>query len=282
MSLFEVVDPVLDLNISCELGPDEASTLATWKFSDFEKWLEVEGKRHGRCDIDNPHLQMKGTTYYWQGELHGPSEYFNLDKTRLSHSFFIEGKKWGPSLFWYASGTLAKELHYKNDLLHGLQRYFSPQGFLRTEISYEAGKANGRLCQFHDEGKLARDVVFKEGLKEGIETFWYLDGSLQIQREFRKGEPCGKSFSWYESGLLAEEIEYLEPAWQFHLRRYNSSGQLLVDGHTLEDFSYEEKKYDDQFNLISHRRCLRDIFGKVVKEESIFIKNNPTTEVSLM
>lgn len=272
MSLFEVVDPVLNLNIRCDLGPDEASNIATWKFGDFEKWLEVDGKRHGRCDIHNPDLQMKGTTYYWQGELHGPSEYFSLENVRLSHSFFIEGKKWGPSLFWYTSGALAKELHYKNDFLHGLQRYFSPQGFLRTEIFYDEGTANGKLYQFHNEGKLAREVIFKGGLKEGVEKLWYLDGSLKIEREFRKGEPCGKSFSWYESGQLAEEIEYLEPAWKFHLRRYSSSGQLLMEGHTFEDFSYEEKKYDDQSNLLSHRRCLRETSGKVVKEESVFTK----------
>lgn len=268
MRSFQILNSRFGCENSFDLGPHDVCDGVVWKENAFEKWLECNGLRHGLCESLN--AGVRSCSYYWNGRLHGPCEHYSVTGQLLSRSFFVEGKREGESLFWHANGTLAKELRYANDQLDGTQLYYAPEGFLKTRLCYEEGKACGLLEHFHQNGSPARKVLFKNGLKEGVEKVWYENGRIQTEREFKNGCPVGISQSWYESGQLAEKIEYLNPSWKFHMRRYSASSRPLYEGLTLEDGSFEEKKFSDQGSLSLHRLCLRDSAGKVTEEKILF------------
>lgn len=265
MSQFQVVDETLALNFSCPLGPVEANEECNWQENEFEKWLSLDGRRHGICYLKTSTL--KAEAFYWQGELHGPSIYYHAKGEKLSQTYFVHGQRWGLAQFWYPSGVLAKQLHYQEDKLEGEQRYYSANSQLKTVVTYKNGKACGLLRHYHSEDRLAREAMFENGLKEGHERTWYLNGQPQSERFFAKGMPQGYSLTWYESGQIAEEMEYLNPSWKFNYKRFRENGELIAEGVSHDDGSFEEKKYASSGNtLIQRRVCLRNEQGKVISE----------------
>jgi antitoxin component YwqK of YwqJK toxin-antitoxin module len=268
MNVFQILDSKLDLDLSIQLGPSEASEEVVWQQEGHERWLSLDNIRHGRCES---HAEgIKGESYYWMGELHGVCSYYNAEGMRLSQCSYIHGKKWGPAYFWYAKGCLARELHYKDDKLEGEQLYYWPEGALRTQIYYKEGRADGFLRHYYASGQMAREAFFESGLKEKEDRTWYENGALQSQRCFQKGAPIGRSLSWYESAQLAQEIEHLSPSWKFHYKRFQASGQQIAEGISHEDGSFEEKKFSSENKLTEHRIVIRDPLGKVLEEKFLF------------
>lgn len=125
-----------------------------------------------------PGGQLRYILYRKSGQLHGPSLFFNEQGDLLSETWFLEGKKMGKVLRYYAGGKLYCIERFVEGVYHLEQEYYYLDGQIKTLISYRMGKLHGKAKLFWPSGMLKREAHFSEGELDSEEKFYNEEGEL--------------------------------------------------------------------------------------------------------
>lgn len=176
----------------------------------------LEDKELGICYHQPFHAEEKevknelfrGVSYYQNGNLHGPSRYYNALGQLISEIWYINGKKEGKSRFYNTLGILLRQSSFKNGLLEGKQFDFFENGFLKSKVAYHNGLTDGEALFYFANGQLRHQAAYKAGKLDGLEQFWDVDGHLIIESDYLHGVPCKISRRWNSHGQLIREVIY--------------------------------------------------------------------------
>jgi antitoxin component YwqK of YwqJK toxin-antitoxin module len=102
------------------------------------------GVQQGPCVILHaPHRPM-AKTFYQDGRLHGPAEYYAVD------------------------GTLVRKTHYRKGKLHGVQEDYYPNGCVCVRASYVDGMLDGQWQRYAQDGQLAERRSYAAGVPVAV------------------------------------------------------------------------------------------------------------------
>lgn len=123
-----------------------------------QAYIEKDGLLDGQCLFFYPSGVIKMELFYCKGELHGPSTFLNEEKSTLSRTWFIRGRRQGKSWCYYPSGSLYSLQQFKDGTWHGKQQYYYPDGKIKTLMNYFHGKLVGVTQLFNPDGQLKREI----------------------------------------------------------------------------------------------------------------------------
>lgn len=192
----------------------------------------------------HPDGKLKLEHYFLNGQLHGPSIFYDAEGNVLVRAWFLHGKQQGKMWTYYSSGSLHSIQQFKEGRWEGKQYYLYPNGIPKSILSYAEGKLNGEVLLFHPYGNLERKLTFHNGKREGMEQLWDEFGMLCIEAHYVNDKPVGMARSWHSNGLLAKEITYDQQSNRIQQKEWNMRGEL-VDPH--------KRHPDDYFDMVSHQ-----------------------------
>ncbi|MES2345408.1 MAG: hypothetical protein V4494_05680 [Chlamydiota bacterium] len=122
---------------------------------------------------------LKEESYYLGELLHGPSSFYNKERTLLVRHWFYQGKRHGKGWQYYPSGKLYSiERHFLGKK-EGKQEYYYEDGTLKTLVYYKQGVLESQSLLFWPDGKCKRESRFKEGKRKGWDRVWLENGLLR-------------------------------------------------------------------------------------------------------
>jgi antitoxin component YwqK of YwqJK toxin-antitoxin module len=169
---------------------------------------------------------FKEVSFYQNGELHGPSRFYDQAGLLLSETWYVKGVKQGKQSSYFAPETPWRILHYKNDCLHGPQWDFYQNSYLKSEVFYQNGWTEGTAVFYFPNGRLKRNVSYRQGKMQGTEKYWDESGNLLLESHYEKGLPCGISRKWYPNGQLARQVTYDERGNVTTLEEWDMQGHV--------------------------------------------------------
>lgn len=113
--------------------------------------------------------------------------YSFYDKTLKGTETFVNGKKEGLSVNYYATGKISQELNYKNDLKNGIWRQYYENGSLKISGTYIAGKRTGVFIVNYPNNKPEWKGSYTDDVKTGKWIHYNPDGTLESEIEFING-----------------------------------------------------------------------------------------------
>lgn len=118
---------------------------------------------HNRVQDFGPNIEVVAS--YKDGVKHGPEFILDAAGRIKTFTFWVDGKKQGPSSKYQHTSTV-DEVNYKNDLMHGLKKMYYQDGVLQMESTYIDGKRDGIERYYDEDGKVVFESTFKDGVKQ--------------------------------------------------------------------------------------------------------------------
>ena len=102
---------------------------------------------------------------------------------------YVNGKKEGRWVSYYANGNIQREGCYKDGKKEGLWIQYWPNGNKRSEATFREGKYTGLYTSYHENGKRCFQGYYNEfqgvpadGTKEGVWNNYEEDGETVCRR----------------------------------------------------------------------------------------------------
>lgn len=143
-------------------------------------------------------------------EIVGESNFYDPDGDLLVSSAYKEGKREGPTKYWYAKGGLSADLYFSRGQYEGAQKTYYPHGGIKSIIPYSQGRLEGEVQLFWPNGAKRRVSHFKDHKRNGKDEIWDEKGTLLLSCEYVDNRPKGIARTWSHEGQLLHEIEYDE------------------------------------------------------------------------
>jgi len=173
---------------------------------------------------------------YKLGEKSGYSIKFSYDNplqpgrpTVISKELYVNGKKEGPSYYYYPTGELKTMVYFRDGKKQGLSREFSKDSTLITVVEYNSN---------------------------------YVVNRERVNRTDTEGRKQGTFREYYENGSVKKEAHYLDNQLHGYYREYNGTGELVTAlrydrGKIVEEIDEDVKElldlkntYDEEGRLI--------------------------------
>jgi antitoxin component YwqK of YwqJK toxin-antitoxin module len=123
----------------------------------------------------------------------GEWKYYHQDsKTIMTTENYSRGKLQGLRTVFYATGKVAEEIFYKNNLKEGLYKKYTEKGILLEESNFKNDIYNGTAVFRDSNGDIASQGQFSKGKKVGIWQF-YQNGKLVKEVNMSLPENFSKS-----------------------------------------------------------------------------------------
>jgi antitoxin component YwqK of YwqJK toxin-antitoxin module len=177
-------------------------------------------------------------------------------KTRkISQWAFSEGKRHGPSLWWYANGKKMREANFTNGDMDGPYLEWAPDGTLRVKEEYQEGRKLAMKTTYYtgnvkkSEGmylfakdiehspddwwncKLVTTVKTGKDEKHGLWTSWFASGQMQLQGRYEHDLQVGKFTWWHSNGQRALEGNFDRGKQDGQWTWWHANGQKSIEGH---------------------------------------------------
>ncbi len=196
--------------------------------------------------------------FHLQGQLYGPSSYYDEEGNLLSRAWFYKGLRQGKARYYYPSGSLASLQRFQEGKWDGLQEYYYENGNLKSLIPYKQGRLHGEVLLYFENGSLHRKLQFKEEMREGIDILWDKTGAQIIEAHYADDKPIKTARVWYPNGNIAREVIYEPDTNQITIRKWTRKGKPL---------SPETLKKDDYFDSVTKQTSLlTDSIEKVYED----------------
>ena len=117
----------------------------------------------------------------------------------------VQREYWKKYILW-GTGNLKKETLYKNGKKEGPTKYWYKSGKIKGERHFKNGKEDGLLKWWYESGKKMAIEHYKDGEKDGLATWWYENGKKMKDEHYKVGIKNGRWIAWYENGNKRFEI----------------------------------------------------------------------------
>lgn len=125
---------------------------------------------------------LERTEQYANGRLHGKSEAFRENGTRVYSINYVDGRKHGRSEWFYENGTLERSDEYVDGRQHGNSEGFYKSGVPQFRIVYVAGERNGVAEWFYEDGAVEYRREYENG-EQVVTEAYDQDGTLRNRSE---------------------------------------------------------------------------------------------------
>ncbi|MEI6336521.1 MAG: toxin-antitoxin system YwqK family antitoxin [Methylococcaceae bacterium] len=109
--------------------------------------------------------------------------YYGTHKERETN--FINGKKNGPSTWWYQNGRKWIQVTYVNEKRQGLFTTWYENGNKWIEENYLDGKKDGLAVMWYQNGQKRYEIIYKQGKKNGAALWWDKNGQVERKENFQ-------------------------------------------------------------------------------------------------
>jgi len=131
--------------------------------------------------------QREDVNYLRDQPFTGSAYYLDKDGAPLVMRSYVEGKREGEWMSWYADGVLHKSGNTLNGEEHGQYREYYPDGTLHYEYHYDRGAKTGKWLSWYEDGKPYTERNFKNNQLDGELVYWLEDGTLKKKERYSKG-----------------------------------------------------------------------------------------------
>lgn len=69
----------------------------------------------------------------------------------------------GKVCWYYDTGKIKSECHYKNSMLEGISKHYFENGNIKAKETYKENKLNGLSLRYYDNGKLMCEETYRSG-----------------------------------------------------------------------------------------------------------------------
>ena len=186
-------------------------------------------------------------------EINDTLNWFYPDGSRLSNTYFCNGRKWGKYTKWYPSGKLNKTGTYANGDNHGLWLEFHENGLVSDSINYIFDDLYGRYVSYYENGKIKYLANYENNLLNGEVICYDINGEPQIQLNYLNDELRSycepKVNGWSEKRMIGSGNEKIiakfpngKDAYIIQLKdfvphgnhfRFNKNGSKLIECNYL-------------------------------------------------
>ncbi len=118
---------------------------------------------------------------YIEGQLHGPSLFYNDAGLLISSGWYCRGNREGVLKQYYSTGNLCSSQGFVHGIKTGPQIYYYPNGSPRTKAHYKMGVLDGEMVLYWPNGNIKRYVMIQEGRKVGNEKFLDEQGKQSME-----------------------------------------------------------------------------------------------------
>lgn len=234
--------------------------------------------------------------------------YFN-DGTIASEESYSDGKWNASSKYYDASGKLAEEYMYKNDILQEYKAYdangkivyqnkkdgknnydaalYYPNGNKKREGKVLAGKLTGQWKDYNMNGFITSIDNYSEGKKDKKSITYYDNGKVKAETDYSAGETNGYYRQYYKNGNLQMEGAYIKDkevdVWNsYYKNKKLQSVNFYNDGNMdgwQEYYAVNGKLYYEEFYELGYvqKRVFFDTAG-IIMQESVFNKGSGKLE----
>jgi antitoxin component YwqK of YwqJK toxin-antitoxin module len=209
---------------------------------------------------------------YKLGEKSGYSIRYSYDNplhpgspTVVSRELYVNGKKEGPSYYYYPTGELNMIVYYQDGRKQGLSREFSRDSTLITVVEYSANYVvnRERINRTDTEGK--KQGTFREYYENGRvkKEEHYLDDQLHgYYREFSGNGELVTALR-YERGKIVEEIDEDLRELLDMKNTYDEKGRLIFSGGYKEDVPLGIHRFYDTTGTVINAYLYNELGQKI-------------------
>ena len=123
-----------------------------------------------------------------------------------------QGRKQGVWRYYYETGELEKEIHYKDDMKYGKEIRYFPSGAVNLEMEYTGDTLGtyltGSYKHYYENGQLVEEWNYKDGVPDGKFSLYYQNGQKQQEGQIYNGLKSGIWRYYDEQGNLVKEVDF--------------------------------------------------------------------------
>jgi len=225
--------------------------------------------KHGACIFYNYNGDLKKEEKYKKGLLNGKSVEYNSSGEVYLEKIFKKGLQIGEETRYDSQKNIDTKINYSTTLdtttgnlksvLHGPSLQYYANGTIKESKNYVFGKLNGEFKVFYDNGQLHYYSDYKLGRQVGLYRIYGKDGDVQyevsyksvpgerpntwkalkhgVEKRYKNGELVsltnfindttnGKQLSYFEDGTLASEMNLTMGVLDGNYFKYHPNGQV--------------------------------------------------------
>lgn len=162
--------------------------------------------KEGLHEIYNPPHQFFGRIKTFEANfkndlLEGEAIEFNNAGTKISSTYYKEGKKEGIACLYNHEGKLIFTVQFLNDREQGAALHYFPNGQVSKEAFFANGIQQGEEKAYFPNGRLAAHKVYNlQGALDGLAQEWNESGVLIFEAEYHEGKRHGRFNKYYDDG----------------------------------------------------------------------------------
>jgi len=109
----------------------------------------------------------------------------------VSSEYFVDGKRHGLYIKYFANGQVSYQAVFKDGLRHGEATSWWQNGNLMSKTPYTEGKMHGFAYQWYKTGEKFKLYHYENGETSGLQQAWRKNGELFSNFEYRNGRIFG-------------------------------------------------------------------------------------------
>jgi antitoxin component YwqK of YwqJK toxin-antitoxin module len=157
-------------------------------------------------------------------------------------------------------GYLYSDEYYINGRRNGPSKYYYKNGSIKSEHCYVDGEWDGWVYDYFENGRKARESYYQNGEKVGIFILWFENGQIQEISHYENGLRIGWQRAFLENGTILYEVNLVngngeiayvdtESGIQFKTKYVGGKEVNPISGRVYEKFGigsiYHEFSYDN-------------------------------------
>ena len=165
---------------------------------------------------------------YVQGRKQGPFIWYYADGPVLSRATYVDDKKEGEFIRFHRNGQISDKGFYKQDKFEGPYTWFVPSGKKSKEGTFKNDKQEGIFTTYDPPtGNIIKKMSFANGELNGecVVVYWD-DGQPQDKGTFKNGLRHGMSYRYYQNGQVEQEVPYENGLENGTATLYNLNGSF--------------------------------------------------------
>jgi antitoxin component YwqK of YwqJK toxin-antitoxin module len=163
----------------------------------------------------------------------GEWEFFNEEGVLKSRESYQMGLKQGPSIDYFDTGKVLKEVIFEDDKENGPWTEYYDNGRVRGKGAYKQGELDGKFELFRPGGTPIVKGEYTNGLKNGIWINFNEDGSIRITTKYENGAEVstrrenGEFTDYYDSGIPSATYNYEDGVKNGPFTEYYDQGEWV-------------------------------------------------------